>query len=593
MVNAIKNSKGRNHGYLFDVESELADDFIPLSEYPRPQLVRDSYLCLHGIWDFTVSQSDELPVEFDRKIMVPYSVEAVDSGISYLPQPDDVLYYRRKISLPLGFRKKRVLIHFDGIDQVSEIYINRKKVCSHIGMYDSFVVELPIECEDEFEIIVKVKDLTELSYHSRGKQSLDPFYFTYTTTTGIYKPVWIESVEENYIQDVKFDTDFENHILKVFVKTPKKDDFVFSFNGEEHKITSNILEEIKIDDFHPWDIENPYLYECKIESENDCVKSYFAFRKIELKEHKGFKRMYLNGKPLFLIGLLDQGYYGYNNLTPSSYEDFEKDILFAKKMGFNCLRVHIKTECDMFYYLADKLGMYLIQDYPCGGKKYKFISIGLPRLFSSFNKEKHISLKGLGREDIEGQNEFVEECKYYLNHFHNHPSVLIHTIFNEGWGEFKPSEVYRKLKELDDSILFDSSSGWYESDESDFFSVHTYSIPDMKRKNRYSRCFIISEAGGVGLKYGNCPYKKFAGHGKSKTKEQLFKKIKRLYCDQLLFQIKKYGLSGIIYTQLADVETEYNGLIDLTRENVKIDTGEMKKINDMLLDEFNRAVLSE
>ncbi len=584
-MKAIKKQSGKNHGYLFKGEQKYLDD-IPLSEYPRPQWVRDSYQCLNGLWDFTVSKKDSLPASYDKKIMVPFPVEAYDSRVNILPEPDDILYYHKVITLDDDFVKDTIILHFDGIDQDATIYVDNKEVCHHVGMTDAFQVELPSTTPKRFDLVVKVKDYSDETYHSRGKQALNPIYWSYTTTTGIYKTVWMESVNSNPIIKAVFTPDFDNNgvRVKVLSKNPslitmKWKDKIYQLNSGEEKL-------FHFGNLRYWSMDDPYLYDVTLENETDFVRTYFAIRKVEIKEDKGRKKLYLNDKPLFLSGLLDQGYYGYDNLTPRTYKELEKDILLTKELGFNCLRVHIKIESDMFYYLADKLGIYLIQDYPCGGDRYKLIHVGAPRILSFMNKEKYATYKWLGREDEEGRKEFEKECLYYLEHFHNHPSILIHTIFNEGWGEFDPSKIYDELKEKEKNVLFDTASGWYEADKSDFFSVHTYSFPKMKRKNRFNRCFLITEAGGVSLKFGNSPYSKFTGHGKAKTQKQLMKKITKLYDKKLLPQISKWGLSGIIYTQFADVETEYNGLYDLIREHCKVDKEEMRAINQRLYDKY-------
>lgn len=586
-MQAIKKQTGKNHGYLFCGEEERFDG-VPLSEYPRPQFRRDSYQCLNGLWDLKVTKEDVLPTEYDRKVMVPFPLEAYDSRVDLLPEPDDILFYHKVVVKDESLKKGRVVLHFDGVDQEATVYIDRHEVLTHIGMTGGFEVVLPEDMPSQFDLILKVKDRSDETYHSRGKQSLNPIYWSYTTTTGIYKPVWMESISENRILTSVFTPDFKGNGVFVLVRTEKPCQITMKWKDKIYSFRSGEKKLFHFGNLRFWSMEDPYLYEVTLSNEVDEIATYFAVRKIEIKEKNGFKKLYLNDKPLFLSGLLNQGYYGYDNLTPRSYEEYERDIRITKEMGFNCLRVHIKTECDYFYYLADKLGIYLIQDYPCGGDRYQLIRVGAPRVLNIFNRESCVTYSWLGREKEEGRKEFEEESLSYLERFHNHPSILIHTIFNEGWGEFDPSRIYRKLKEKENNVLFDTASGWYEAEESDFYSVHTYSFPGMKRKNRFHRCFMISEAGGVGLKYGDTPFKKFTGHGKVKKKNKLMKRIKKLYRKQLLPQIKKYGLSGIIYTQLCDVETEYNGLYDLTRRHCKVNVEEMKAINLELKEENDR-----
>lgn len=583
-MKAIKHSGEINNGYLFNGKGTVYDS--PLSSYPRIQLKRDSYQCLNGLWDIKITKEDILPSTFDKKVQVPFSLEALDSLVNYLPEPDDYIFYHKVVTLEDDFIKDELIIHFEGVDQEATVYIDRKEVLHHIGMYEPFEVVLDKNTPKVFDLIVKVRDKSDTSPIARGKQSLNPVYWTYSTTTGIYKPVWMESVNKNYIKDIRYTPDFENKVMKIIVSTPIDTKVRIKVADKEFEIDSNVESTLDIGEFHLWSITDPYLYMTELEIDGDKVSSYFAIRKIEIKEIGGFKRLYLNDKPIFLSGILDQGYYGYNNLTPTSYDEYEKDIRLTKEMGFNCLRVHIKTECDQFYYLADKLGILLIQDFPSGGLPVPLLHNALPRVFKSHNCEKYVKYDYLGREDKEGRDHFINECHYYLKHFHNHPSVIIYTIFNESWGEFDPSLLYEELKKEEDYMLFDTASGWCEADKSDFYSVHTYSFPAMKRENRFKRCFIISEAGGVGLRLGNVPYKKYTAHGKATNRKQLAKKIENLYLKKLLPQIKKYGLCGIIYTQLADVETEYNGLFDLTRDTCKVDKESINNINNKLYKEY-------
>lgn len=584
---AIKNENGENKGYLFKGEKIKRDD-IPLKEYPRPQLVRDSYMSLNGLWDFTCTKSDKLPDVYDKKIMVPLPVEAFESQVGILPTTDDYLYYRRIVDLGDFKIKDQLVIHFDGIDQICEVFIDRRKVLTHTGYVDGFDVVLDKNTPKIFTITLKIKDESDRSYYQRGKQNLDPSFYTYTTTSGVYKPIWIESVPNEHITDFKYRYDKQNESLLVNVKASGEGNASICIGDKEYIVEVNKECTIKLDYIHLWSIDDPYLYNCTIKYKEDEVKSYFALRDVKIKKIGSFNRLVLNDKPLFLSGLLDQGYYSYNNLTPYEYSEFEKDISNAKALGFNCLRVHVKVECDMFYYLADKLGIYLIQDFPCGGPTYKFLPTVLPRVLASYNREEKLDDGKLSRTDEEGKKEFIKDSMYIVDHLYSHPSILIFTIFNEGWGEFTPSKIYDMIKERYSDVLLDSASGWYEADKSDFFSIHTYSKPLLKRKNRFDRCYIISEAGGVGLKMGDYPYKIVKGHGKVKSVEKLTKKIASLYTEKILPQIKDRGLTGFIYTQIADVETEANGLYDLTRNTLKVDLEEMKRLNESLYQEYDK-----
>lgn len=582
----------KNEGYLFkDTEKARLDaDFVPLAEYPRMNLKRDSYLNLDGMWDFSIGKSEELPKVYVDKSMVPFAVESAYSMIGKLVEPDDVLFYHKDVSLPKDFRKDKTILHFEGVDQICEVYVDGRKIACHTGGFTPFDVVLPNDVKDTFSLVLKVKDYTDASYHTRGKQVLSVTGYFYSSSSGVYKPIWMESVKEDYIQDVKFTPDYDNRKIKVFIKTPRDGKAVLTLHSREYSLNTNVEESISLlDDFHPWSLQDPYLYDVKIRHGEDVVSSYFGMRKIEIKDVKGHKRIFLNDEPIFLSGLLDQGYYFIGNYTPKSYDEYLFDIKKTKEMGFNCLRVHIKTELDRFYYECDRLGMLLIQDFPCGGDSYSFFWSVIPRLLPSLT-EKNLTYKRTERKSKEGREEFLEECHEYLRMYHNHPSVIIYSIFNEGWGEFDPSKIYHELRQMEHTKLFDTASGWYDAD-SDFYSIHTYTQPDKRRVDKKGRCFIISEMGGASLKIeGHSYFEGFFGHGKAKSKEELTKKYKELFEKKIKPQIGKYGLNMTIYTELSDCETEYNGLLTYDRKVEKIDSSVLYDVNQELYSEFNDCI---
>ena len=580
----------KNHGYLLKDKVDVKVDVneIPLKEYPRPSLRRNSYLTLNGVWDIAITKDEKHPEAYVDKVMVPYAIESVYSMVNHLLEPDEIIYYHRDVTLPEGFRKKKNVIHFEGVDQYCEVYVNGVQVMTHTGGFTSFDVVLPKSIGDTFSLELKVRDYTDSSYHTRGKQVLDVTGYYYSSSSGIYKPVWMESLDEDYVENVIFTPDYDKEELKVKVLASSDGKAILKFHEKEYEVETNKESIISLkDDFHPWDCDDPYLYETEIRYHDDVVKTYFAVRKIEIREIKEHKRILLNNKPIYISGLLDQGYYFLGNYTPKDYDEYLFDIVKTKEMGFNCLRKHIKTELDMFYYYCDKEGMLVIQDFPCGGDKYSFFWCVIPRIFRSMN-EKNLTDKRMARTSKEGKDEFLHECDEYLAYYHNHPSVIIYSIFNEGWGEFSPSEIYHSLKKKEDTKLFDTASGWYDAD-SDFYSIHTYTIPDMKRVDKKKRAFIISEMGGASLKIeGHSYFDGFFGHGKAKTKEELEKKYVDLYEKKIKKQIKD-GLNMTIYTEVADCETEYNGIFTYDRQVQKIDTDVLQRINDELYRELAKC----
>lgn len=586
-MQCLKNKDGYNKGYLLKDDAFVLKDDIPLSEHPNPQFQRSSYYCLNGLWDFKRSKKDELPSSYEKKIRVPFAVETIDSGINELVSPDDFLYYHRIVGLPKDFTKEKVLIHFEGVDQICSVYVNGQLLLTHEGGRMPFVLELS-SAVFPIDIILKVKDVTDSLYYTNGKQTLDPSGWKYSSSSGVYKPIWMENVPLSYLEGVSFTEEIENHGVRVKVLSSREGTCKIRIRNEEYEaeIGKETFLELK-DTLHLWNREDPFLYTAVLSFKGDTVYTYFGLRKREIKEQNGFKRLYLNGKPLFLSGLLDQGYYSSSRLTPSSYSDYLNDIEKTKKLGFNCLRIHRKTEIPYFYYLADRYGRLLIQDFPCGGYSPSFFSVVLPRLFPFLSKEKHLDSDKTGRKNGASIALFEEERKEFIPFFHNHPSIIRETIFNEGWGETKPSYFYDLAKKLDPKRLFDTASGWYEADRSDVFSIHTYTIPYRKRKNRFKRLFLLTEIGGIGLKPSSFPYPKRFGHKNAKDKEDLEAKRIDLYHNRICPQIKDFGLSGVIYTQLSDCEEEANGLFDYRHEEQKIDTDTVYKLNKELYDAFN------
>lgn len=575
----------KNKGYLCSNLQKHADvesiEDVHLSEHPNPNFRRDSYKSLNGCWDICISKDKNQPTSWTNKVNVPYAIESPLSFVNHLLEPDEYIHYHKVLSISKDEMKPHIFLHFEGIDQIADVYINNKFVGQHIGGYTSFSFDIkPFVMEGNNDLYIRVKDVTDESYYMRGKQRLIPSGWFYSSSSGIYKPVWIEYVEGNYIKEVIFKPLYDKKSVEVLISTSVEGIVYLNIDGTIFNIESNKKTEIKLNNFHPWNVDDPYLYEVEIKFFNDIIHSYFGIRKIENKIINNQPCILLNDKRLFINGLLAQGYYDLGGLTPKSYDVFEKDIKNVKELGYNTLRIHIKTEIPYFYYLADKYGLLLIQDFPCGGTKYKFFNVVFPRIsIKLFNKEKYCTYKNYGREDKEGRDLFIDQATQIVNSLFNHPSIIVYTIFNEAWGEFDPSKNYVYFKSLDNSRLYDTASGWLDSNKSDFFSIHSYTLPARKRKTRNNRPYFLSEVGGTSWIVPNhFIYPKAYGHKTVKKQNQLEKRYKDLY-KNLMPQIISGNLNGIIYTELNDCETECNGIYTLDREVLKIDKDLIIDIN--------------
>jgi len=584
----------RNEGSLYVRYHKPTFPFAenPLSEYPRMTLVRESYLSLNGVYGFARQKKEELPLSYPERILVPYAVESPLSGIEELVEPDDILFYQRTVSLPAGFRKKRILLHFDGVDQDCEVFIDGRKIGEHHGGYTRFQFELPENVPDTFLLQVKVKDQTDSSFRTTGKQRLKTTGWFYTSSSGIVFPVWLESVPLSYVESVSFRPCPDLRHVEVFVQAVGEGKVTLAFGGKEYAVKANEKAVLEIENPHLWSPEDPYLYDVQGTFDEDSFRSYFGLRWIEEKKGEDGKwRLLLNGKPLFLSAVLDQGYYFEGNLTPKSYDDYVDDLERLKSLGFNAVRKHVKIEEDRFYYEADRRGMLVLQDFPNGGRHVPLKHVVLPKFLP---KKTYSDVPDpypyFGRQDEEGRKEWNEEMETWMEELGNHPSIILYTIFNEGWGEFDPDEHYRKAKALDPTRLYDTASGWYapHPENTDFVSIHTYDTPHKVRKD-YDRPFLLSEVGGIGLYVQGHVFfdGKTYGHKKQRSDEGLSKKLLWLY-EPFLRYARNHDLVGIVYTQLSDCERERNGIYTFDRKVLKGSEATWKDINRKLLESVGK-----
>lgn len=574
---------------------ELDPDHV-LPEYPRPQMVRDpdrTYINLNGYWDYAIMKNtvDSFPVNYDGKILVPFSPEASLSGVSRQLRPDEVLFYQRTIlceTLPSD--GSHCILHFGAVDQYARVYLNGTLVTSHIGGYLPFSADITQQLHQGENILtVRVEDRSDTSYHSVGKQKLKRGGMFYTAQSGIWQTVWMEWVPEVYITKLKLTPDYDKETLHVSLQlnTPfhhTKDDNVVCYviDAAGRKISktygTNHSDSLcnydcycDVDEMIPWTPENPYLYTLKIIAGKDEVTSYFAMRCFTIEKNDDeIPRFCLNHVPLFLNGVLDQGYWPDGLYTAPSDDALIYDIQTMKDLGFNFLRKHAKIEAARWYYHCDRLGMIVWQDMVNGGGYNAPVMTWLPTILPRFKTHFHDNFYPLlCRKNIRGREDFVKECIETVEHLSSFPCISTWVIFNEGWGQFHSKQLTRLFRDLDSQRLIDTASGWFDGGYGDFKSEHNYFNKQFV-KPEAKRAFVISEYGGYACRIkGHVSSRREYGYKKCKTTTEFQHDYEHLMTVEIA-PLVKMGLSGCVYTQVSDIEEETNGLLTYDRKVCKL-----------------------
>jgi hypothetical protein len=616
---------------------------IPRPEYPRPQLKRDNYWQnLNGLWDFQFDNTNigikekwfkkEQKDIFQMKILVPFTYQSKLSGIGE-NEFHDIVWYRREFQLPSETLNQRIFLNCGAIDYYCNIYINGYLVGSHEGGYSSFQVDITNYVEKENLLVIRVEDPSESGEIPRGKQfwEKESKWIFYPRVTGIWQTIWIELADSQfYIEKIRLFPDidksqiiiepkiygkgYENLFLNVVVYFGQEIvsqlelnlDFVGNINKKRRDRTivkqkensidklfrTNSLNKFKLklkipkEKLFLWSPEKPDLYDIEIKIYDkdsgkifDKISSYFGMRKISLSEEpknnkvmlqneseieSNTKLILLNDKPLYQKLFLVQGYWKDTFYTPPSVEAIKKDLVYIKKCGFNGLRSHQKRSDPLFLYFCDKMGLLV------------WAEIGSAFAFS-----------------IESQCRFLNQYLEMIDHDFNHPSIIVWTLLNEGWGvpgaEYDQQKIdytlslFHLIKSVDPTRLVIDDDGWYHT-QTDICTKHFYWDPEKLPKSyeeeknmtypqkgypsiyignyKYEgEPIIYSEVGGYVFDYFGT-FKNPVGFNKSSSEEELLNKIIKLL--EELNRRKKW-IHGFCYTELYDQFQEVNGLLTMER----------------------------
>ena len=572
---------------------EALDREHPLPEYPRPQLRRNSYLNLNGIWEYAITKTAEKPAAMQGEIVVPFSPETPLSGVGHILQPDEYLWYRRSVTLPEGFfRGGRLLLHFGAVDQRCTVWVNGQEAGSHTGGYLPFALDVTELIEgDAFTLELRVTDPTDTGSLSRGKQRLKNTGIWYTPQSGIWQTVWMECVPENYLRSLRITPKPEENAVHIRLEaddpamaavTICRDGGIIAEGQTDENGESTLT--IPAEELRLWSPEDPVLYDVSIVLPGgDRVESYFGMRSFGIgKDEKGLPRLLLNGKPYFQNGLLDQGYWSDGYYTAPSDEALIHDIAEMKRLGFNMLRKHIKVEPLRWYYHCDRLGMLVWQDMMNGGESYSPLSI---YVFSNLGlRVKDDRYRYFSRSDEAGRTHYYEELGQMIDLLYNTVSLALWVPFNEGWGQFDALKAAEFIRKRDDTRPIDHASGWYDQGGGDIKSIHWYFRPyHHKQPPKEQRPICLTEYGGYNCAVpGHCwgegaefGYKKIADPAEF---NRAFQKL----MEEQIIPAKERGLAAAVYTQVSDVEGERNGLLTYDRKVCKANEAIFRAVNAKL-----------
>ena len=543
-----------------------------LTAYPRPQLRRDSYFCLNGEWELTIAQKDsDMENAFFTVIQVPYPPESKTSGVGRRIAADEVMYYHKTFSVPVPANQDRTILHFGAVDQQCEVMLNGQRLGEHKGGYLPFSFDITDVLQERNELIVKAVDTLDHTY-PWGKQRNDNGGMWYTPFSGIWQTVWIEQVPQRYITSLKLTPSLHDVRIEISDNTGKAAETELVVETPNGSLTWRFCADavnVPIPEPKLWAPENPYLYRFSIRRGEDAVKSYFAMRTVSVGEVDGIPRILLNGKPYFFHGLLDQGYWENGICLPDSDDGYEKDIRFAKSLGFNMLRKHIRIEPLPFYEACDRLGMIVFQDFVNNGPHRYYRDTLLPNIGFVYENDTKRRLP----EAV--KTVFRQTMADTVRHLYNAPCIAYWTIFNEGWGQHDADAMYTLLQSLDDTRVIDATSGWFWQSQSDVDSYHMY-FAQLKQFGG-KRPLVLSEFGGYSY---NSDGKRY-GYRFFKTEQAYREAICKLYREQIIPAVKK-GLCAAVYTQISDVEDEQNGLITYDRAKEKVSAYDMLPIANEL-----------
>ena len=561
--------------------SDISPDNV-LDAYPRPIMERSDWKNLNGLWNYAITPVNlSAPESYDGKILVPFAVESSLSGVKRKVGKDSLLWYERSFTVPSTWRNKDILLHFGAVDWKTDVWVNDIKVGSHTGGYTPFSFNITpfLSRTGNQKLVVRVWDPTDQSFQPRGKQVSEPHRIWYTSVTGIWQTVWIEPVEKTHISGLKITPDIDLSSVGIEPQIsgagPGEYIEVIVFDGGRQivaeRAATGLGVNVNIAEPKLWSPESPFLYDLEVllykDGEvSDRVKSYFAMRKISTaRDDYGIMRMQLNNEDYVPMGTLDQGWWPDGLYTAPTDEALLYDIEMTKEMGFNMIRKHVKVEPARWYTHCDRVGILVWQDMPNGDHHPEWQRL---QYFDGIEWER----------SPESEANYRKEWREIMDYLYSYPSIVTWIPFNERWGQFKTVEITEWTKQHDPSRLVLPASGGNHFQTGDILGIHNYPHPVMFLYDA-QRPTVLSEYGGIGFVMADHLWEpdRNWGYVQFSTSEEVTNKY--VEYAETLKKLVRAGLSGVVYTQITDVEIEVNGLLTYDRKRVKMDLDRVRKAN--------------
>ncbi len=570
--------------------AENLDPNNVLPEYPRPQLERNEWMNLNGLWSYAVTDlTAAKPTTFDGQILVPFAIESALSGVQKRVTKDDILWYERTFTLPSSWNGKRVMLNFGAVDWSCDVYLNDTLVGNHTGGYAPFSLDITAALtKGEQRLVVRVWDPTDSVHNPVGKQRLNPSGIWYTAVSGIWQTVWLEPVAKtNHIEGITTDCDIVRGELYVDAATANSNGTlqIEVLDGDKSLYTTKVLPGVRatlpIKDAKLWTPDTPHLYTLKLSLIEkgkvvDSANSYAALRQFSVeRDAMGHKRMTLNGAPIFMYGPLDQGWWPDGLYTAPTDEALLSDVILTKELGFNTIRKHIKVEPARWYYHCDQQGIIVWQDMPCLA------------LYNGNSKGGMWGRNNIGGGSDSPATREEKECYYkewaeIMDALRFFPSIGVWVPFNEAWGQFDTETVAEWTAAYDPTRLINAASGGNLRLCGDILDIHNYPAPSMPfHSSEY--VVVLGEYGGIGY-----PIKEHLWWNKRNWGYIQFNNTDEVTDEYVKYatMLKKFipqGMAAAIYTQTTDVEGEVNGFVTYDRKVVKMDKAKVKAINTEII----------